>query len=54
MTDSNTPPNGTKRVSVIGLGNMGSALAEALINAGHEVTVWNRTPGKCDSTPVTK
>ena len=34
---------------MIGLGNMGSALAEALINAGHHVTVWNRTPGKCDA-----
>ncbi len=49
MTDSNTLPNVTKRVSVIGLGNMGSALAEALINTGHEVTVWNRTPSKCDA-----
>ena len=33
-------------VSVIGLGLMGSALAEALLNAGHEVTVWNRSPTK--------
>lgn len=35
-----------RNVSVIGLGLMGSALAEALLNAGHEVTVWNRTPAK--------
>ena len=49
MTDSNALPNVTKLVSMIGLGSMGSALAEALINAGHEVTVWNRTPGKCDA-----
>ena len=49
MTESNALSNVTKRVSVIGLGNMGSALAEALINAGHEVTVWNRTPSKCDA-----
>ncbi len=34
------------RVSVLGLGLMGSALAEALLNAGHKVTVWNRTPTK--------
>jgi 3-hydroxyisobutyrate dehydrogenase-like beta-hydroxyacid dehydrogenase len=34
------------RVSVIGLGNMGAALAGALLDAGHEVTTWNRTPGK--------
>jgi 3-hydroxyisobutyrate dehydrogenase-like beta-hydroxyacid dehydrogenase len=33
-------------VSVLGLGLMGSALAEALLNAGHKVTVWNRTPTK--------
>ncbi len=32
--------------SVIGLGLMGSALAEALLNAGHRVTVWNRTATK--------
>ena len=25
---------------------MGSALAEALLNAGHDITVWNRTPAK--------
>ena len=41
--------NVTKPVSVIGMGNMGSVLAEALINAGHDVTVWNRTPAKCDA-----
>ncbi len=35
-----------RNVSVIGLGMMGSALAAALLNAGHKVTVWNRTPAK--------
>jgi 3-hydroxyisobutyrate dehydrogenase-like beta-hydroxyacid dehydrogenase len=34
------------RVSVIGLGNMGAALAQALLNAGYQVTVWNRTVEK--------
>lgn len=34
------------RICVLGLGRMGSAIAERLIEAGHEVTVWNRTPGK--------
>jgi 3-hydroxyisobutyrate dehydrogenase-like beta-hydroxyacid dehydrogenase len=34
------------KASVIGLGQMGVAIAHALISAGHEVTVWNRTPGK--------
>ncbi|MGW7417940.1 NAD(P)-dependent oxidoreductase [Streptomyces sp. NPDC054863] len=33
-------------VTVLGLGLMGSALAEALLAAGHRVTVWNRTPAK--------
>jgi 3-hydroxyisobutyrate dehydrogenase-like beta-hydroxyacid dehydrogenase len=30
-------------VTVIGLGNMGSALAETFIKAGHLTTVWNRS-----------
>ncbi len=33
-------------VSVIGLGNMGSALARALVKHGLAVTVWNRSPEK--------
>jgi 3-hydroxyisobutyrate dehydrogenase-like beta-hydroxyacid dehydrogenase len=36
-------------VTVIGLGAMGSALAQALIGGGHEVTVWNRTSAKSDA-----
>ncbi|MGG2462449.1 NAD(P)-dependent oxidoreductase [Streptomyces sp. RGM 3693] len=41
---------GTARqsVSVIGLGDMGTALATALLAAGHQVTVWNRTARKAD------
>jgi 3-hydroxyisobutyrate dehydrogenase-like beta-hydroxyacid dehydrogenase len=35
-------------VSIVGLGQMGSALARAYVNAGHRVTVWNRTPGKTE------
>ena len=35
-------------ISVIGLGAMGSALARALVKAGHEVTVWNRSPQKME------
>jgi 3-hydroxyisobutyrate dehydrogenase-like beta-hydroxyacid dehydrogenase len=30
----------------LGLGIMGHAMATNLVKAGHEVTVWNRTPGK--------
>ncbi|ADB30693.1 6-phosphogluconate dehydrogenase NAD-binding protein [Kribbella flavida DSM 17836] len=33
-------------ITVIGLGEMGSALAGALVGAGHRVTVWNRSRGK--------
>jgi 3-hydroxyisobutyrate dehydrogenase-like beta-hydroxyacid dehydrogenase len=39
----------SKDVCVIGLGNMGSALAEALLANDQSVTVWNRTPSKCDA-----
>ena len=34
------------RVGFIGLGHMGAAMAANLIKAGHEVTVYNRTPEK--------
>jgi 3-hydroxyisobutyrate dehydrogenase-like beta-hydroxyacid dehydrogenase len=34
------------RIDFIGLGNMGSAMAANLVKAGHDVAVWNRTPGK--------
>jgi len=36
-------------VTVIGLGAMGSALARRLVEAGHAVTVWNRTSAKSDA-----
>jgi len=34
------------QVAFLGLGIMGQAMATNLVRAGHEVTVWNRTPGK--------
>jgi 3-hydroxyisobutyrate dehydrogenase-like beta-hydroxyacid dehydrogenase len=34
------------RVAFLGLGIMGHAMATNLAKAGHEVSVWNRTPGK--------
>ncbi|MFB7087305.1 NAD(P)-binding domain-containing protein [Streptomyces sp. NPDC056296] len=40
-------------VTVIGLGPMGLALAETLLEHGHPTTDWNRTPEKADSL-VTK
>jgi 3-hydroxyisobutyrate dehydrogenase-like beta-hydroxyacid dehydrogenase len=33
-------------ITVIGLGLMGSALARAIQHAGHDLTVWNRSPQK--------
>ncbi|MBV2365657.1 NAD(P)-dependent oxidoreductase [Streptomonospora nanhaiensis] len=36
------------QVSVLGLGEMGRALAGALLEAGYATTVWNRSPGKAD------
>ena len=38
------------KLGFIGLGRMGSAMAANLVKAGHEVTVFNRTPGK--SSPL--
>lgn len=37
------------RVGFIGLGNMGVAMAATLIKAGHELTVYNRTPAKAEA-----
>lgn len=35
--------------AVVGLGMMGSALARALVDAGHDVTVFNRSPSRAES-----
>ena len=35
--------------TVIGLGEMGSAIAGAFLNGGHSITIWNRTPEKADA-----
>jgi 3-hydroxyisobutyrate dehydrogenase-like beta-hydroxyacid dehydrogenase len=35
-----------QRVSFLGLGEMGSALAGAALRAGHQTTVWNRNAAK--------
>jgi 3-hydroxyisobutyrate dehydrogenase-like beta-hydroxyacid dehydrogenase len=37
------------KVGFIGLGHMGAAIAANLVNAQHEVVVWNRSPGKAES-----
>jgi 3-hydroxyisobutyrate dehydrogenase-like beta-hydroxyacid dehydrogenase len=40
---------GRQKVAVIGLGPMGQAMANAFLDNGHRVTVWNRTAGKADA-----
>lgn len=42
------PENG-KCVGVIGLGLMGTAITERLLEHGYSVHVWNRTPGEADA-----
>jgi 3-hydroxyisobutyrate dehydrogenase-like beta-hydroxyacid dehydrogenase len=38
-------------VAVIGLGAMGSRVARRLLDAGHDVVVWNRTRAKAEGFP---
>ncbi len=35
-------------IAVLGLGAMGRAIAARLLGSGHDVRVWNRTPGRDD------
>ena len=37
------------KVGIIGLGRMGAGMAANLLKAGHEVTVYNRTPAKAEA-----
>ncbi|ONF68711.1 NAD(P)-dependent oxidoreductase [Amycolatopsis keratiniphila] len=41
--------HGKTPVTVLGLGAMGTALVEALLTAGHPVTVWNRTASRTEA-----
>ena len=34
------------QIGIAGLGRMGAAMAARLMEAGHTLTVWNRTPEK--------
>jgi 3-hydroxyisobutyrate dehydrogenase-like beta-hydroxyacid dehydrogenase len=42
------PGRNMSTVAVIGLGGMGIRMAGRLLDAGHELVVWNRTPGKAE------
>ena len=44
MSDENT-----HRIGWIGIGRMGSPMAERLLDAGHQVHIWNRTRAKAES-----
>jgi 3-hydroxyisobutyrate dehydrogenase len=37
------------RTAVLGVGIMGAAMARSLAREGHDVAVWNRTPGRADA-----
>ncbi|MEK3792521.1 NAD(P)-binding domain-containing protein [Paenibacillus sp. FSL R7-0204] len=37
------------KVTVIGLGAMGAAIAAVLVEQNYQVTVWNRTPARADA-----
>ncbi|WP_051030321.1 NAD(P)-dependent oxidoreductase [Nocardia takedensis] len=45
MTSPTTTPT-SPGVAMLGLGAMGGSLAARLLDAGHPVTVWNRTAGR--------
>ncbi|WP_280466321.1 NAD(P)-dependent oxidoreductase [Nocardia brasiliensis] len=45
MSEQNTP----RSVSVVGLGPMGQSMVRALLDAGVEVTVWNRSTDNVDA-----
>jgi 3-hydroxyisobutyrate dehydrogenase len=41
-------PNNHQRIGWIGMGRMGFPMAERLLKAGHDVTIWNRTRAKAE------
>jgi 3-hydroxyisobutyrate dehydrogenase len=37
------------KIGLAGIGRMGAAIATRLMQLGHEISVWNRTPGKIET-----
>jgi 3-hydroxyisobutyrate dehydrogenase len=37
-----------RHIAILGLGAMGSRMAGRLMDAGHSLSVWNRTPGRAE------
>ncbi|GAU22013.1 hypothetical protein TSUD_111530 [Trifolium subterraneum] len=51
VSNASSQPQGIEippRVGFLGLGIMGTPMAQNLIKAGVDLTVWNRTKSKCD------
>lgn len=48
-SDPKSHPASDPSVAVLGLGAMGSRMAARLLDAGHRVTVWNRSPGPAEA-----
>src|SRR6185295_4695261 len=40
--------NSAQKIGWIGMGRMGSAMAERLLKAGYDVSIWNRTRSKAE------
>src|SRR4051812_20450503 len=43
---SKADPHGAERLGYLGLGLMGTPMSRRLLEAGYQVTVWNRSHGK--------
>ena len=41
-------PDNTQRIGWIGMGRMGFPMAERLVKAGHDMSIWNRTRAKAE------
>jgi 3-hydroxyisobutyrate dehydrogenase len=41
-------PDGTQKIGWIGMGRMGFPMAERLLKAGYDVSIWNRTRAKAE------
>jgi 3-hydroxyisobutyrate dehydrogenase-like beta-hydroxyacid dehydrogenase len=38
----------SEKIAFLGLGNLGTPIAESLLEAGYELVVWNRTKSKAE------
>lgn len=47
-TKSDGPTTKARQVTVLGLGDMGSAIARTFVDRGYRTTVWNRTASKTE------